>query len=538
MRVERRQAGRVRWAAAVVLTAAVLVGRGGAAGADGPSPLGPAPVPAPTPVPSPVPTAPAPGGPAGPAVGPAASAEKPVVWTLDKAVAKGLVSARGENPGSYASVDLVVTNKSGGAVRVDVSGHHLEPTTSGCQRLGLSHPVTPGDRPPDAAAGTWPIVLGPGEVRRVRMNTCCMDSGRPCPRSTDKFVSASSGTAPKVEAALRWWVDHPKAPQGFVNAAIWMNDLQLLERPYERREGDGPPVRIEPKGRIVRSYAGIVYTLVDGVLTSVDTEGVRRFHGTQMYDVLPRADALYAVGRSATGYDLWRFGPTGDPPWGRVFEVRLPDLEVIPVGGGAYVSHARDESVMWRATKAAEPASLLGVEKATRFSIGPVDAAKGRYAVVVHQRGTPKAGPESQGTGSLAATSEKFVVFDVDGRTGKSEIRKVFWNARDMVAGPGGVFALSPVGTPERLDGEKLRRLPTSEEFASIVAAGTSVLVLRTKDGALVAYDVKTGKSVPMPASLVVESLSIDPVTDDLVWVGEHDFLRWRVGSPDAEAIP
>ena len=37
-----------------------------------------------------------------------------------------------------------------------------------------------------AGGGTWPVELKPREVKSLRMNTCCMDSGRPCPRGNDR----------------------------------------------------------------------------------------------------------------------------------------------------------------------------------------------------------------------------------------------------------------------------------------------------------------------------------------------------------------
>ena len=130
---------------------------------------------------------------------------------------------------------------------------------------------------------------------------------------------------------------------------------------------------------------------------------------------------------------------------------------------------------------------------------------------------------------------------DLDARTGKLEVRKTFWNVREMVAGPGGVFALSHGGAPERLEGEKLRRIPSVDDFASIVLVGQSHLIVKDKAGALLALDVATGRTsaLPIEASTPKEGeLFIDPVTDDVVWVGEHDDLRWRFGMTGVEAIP
>ena len=375
------------------------------------------------------------------------------------------------------------------------------------------------------------------------MNTCCMDAGRPCPGDGDRFELAAAPTPANVEVALRWWTDHPTAPQGFVNQSIWTNDLRLLSRPFDREAPNGQREPIGPKGRRIRSYGGTLYTLEDGVLTSLDAEGVRRFHGTQIWDVYPRADALYGIGQGVEGNDLWRFAATGEPPWGKVFPVggtvELNDL--VPVAGGAFLTRSGPDELLWRASKDAPTSTCVTSTKAKRFTVGPVDAAKAGYVVVVHQPGTPKAGSEAVGPGALSAVSSKFAVMDVDGRTGTSTLRKIYWNVRDMAAGPGGVFALSPVGTPERLDGEKLRRIPCADDFDAIVLVGKTHLVLRDKGQRLVGFEVATGRTSPLPMgaeSVDATTLSIDPVTDDLVWVAEQGYLRWRFGAAAAEAIP
>lgn len=554
----------VGWLPGSVVALALALGAGGSGAgsrlaaaedasppAAGPlAPVAPAPAPA-APAPSPAPAAP-PSPDAAPAV--------PVVrLALDRAVAKKLLTVAGEKPASYERVDLVLTNRTDEVLHLDLSGHHLRPTTSGCQRLGLSHPVTPTEPAPSPApapppagpsvtsaatpSGVAPLDLAPHETRRVRMNTCCMDAGRPCPREGDRFELAAAPTPPNVEVALRWWTDHPTAPQGFVNQSIWCGDLRLLSRPFDREAPNGAREPIAPKGRRIRSYGGTIYTLQDGVLTSLDAEGVRRFHGTQIWDVYPRADALYGIGSGLEGYDLWRFAATGEPPWGKVFPVGgvTELLDLVPVPGGAFLTRSEKDALQWRASKDVEPSTSLLSAKATRFTLGPSDAAKGRYVAVVHQAGTPKAGPEAVGPGALSAVSSKFAVMDVDGRTGSATVRKLYWNVRDMAAGPGGVFALSPVGTPERLDGEKLRRIPCADEFDAIVLVGKAQLVLRDKTGRLVAFQVATGRTSVLPIaadSTASTTLSIDPVTDDLVWVADEGFQRWRFGAAEVETIP
>ncbi|HKB14999.1 MAG TPA: hypothetical protein VKF62_02990, partial [Planctomycetota bacterium] len=292
---------RTTWTAAGV-AAFLLIAR---AGADGPAPTVPAP------------------------------AASPGVLTLDRAVAQGVVEVRGAAPQGFSSVLLTLENRTESPVVVDVSGRHLVPTTGPVQRLGLSHPTTPVDPEPGRISGTFPIRLTPHERREIRMNSCCPDAGKGSPGPKDRYVVSSSPTPPLVEAALRWWTDHPKAPQGMVNSAIWQEQLALLrEAP---RRGEREPAPAWPKGRFVRSYGGVLYLLEDGVLTSVDAEGTRRFHATGIYQVFPDADGLVAVGRGVSGRELWRFGVTGDPPWTKLFSLEDAIDGLLCAPGGAFL---------------------------------------------------------------------------------------------------------------------------------------------------------------------------------------------------------
>ncbi len=303
---------------AILLSGAVGGGTGAArsAFAEGVPPVAPAPVaPAPTPTPD-----------AGPAPGPAAT-----ILTLDRAVAAGLLDVRGEAPASYQSVVLVLTNRSKATLTVDLAGRHLRSTTSGCQRLGLAFPVGPATPRDPAPRGTYPISLAAGERREVRVNSCCMDAGKPCPGRNDRFEVASQPTPPAVEIALRWWVDHPTASQGLVNAAIWQADPSVLER----GEGAGTHGVVRPV-KSVRSYRGVLYVVDGGALTSLDREGVRRFHATGVLEALPGESGLLALAVGASGLELWRFGETGDPPWMRLFEVGGGVEQVVEGPAGAF----------------------------------------------------------------------------------------------------------------------------------------------------------------------------------------------------------
>ncbi len=529
----------------VVVAALVAAGVPHAARADGPA--GPGPV-----VPSPgaglgpvIPTPPPPPGAAGGALGdpaapdaggPSASGPTPtpVAIPLDRAVAAGRLEVRGEAPGSYQSVLLVLTNRSREPLTVDVAGRHLRPTTGGCQRLGLAFPIgltPPAGTPP----GTFPIRLEAGERREVRMNTCCMDAGKPCPRASDRFELSASPPPPAVEVALRWWVDHPTASQGFVNAAVWQGDPALLERGERGADVSGAP-RAPLKS--VASYRGVLYVVDGGALTSLDLEGVRRFHATGVRAALPGPTGLLALADGVDGVELWRFGDTGDPPWMRLraFGSTGPD-QLLEGPAGAFVLR-RGTGLAWLAERLRPEAEVAlrtrSVAEATSVRVATTDAAKGRAVAVVHRAGQGPAGTFStaQGVHERAPTVE---VFDLDLRKGTAALRKTLWNVREVAAGPAGVFLVTFGGSLARLDGERSVPVPTDRTWEAVEAVGARRLVVRGEGGRFV-LDARTGRAVGLPADAI--DVAVDPVTDDAVWLADDAVRRVPGADGAVETIP
>lgn len=516
-----------RWCVAVLGLALLGGGGVGPCRADGPSPTPPGPaVPAPDRGLEPAPAVPAHGAPPG-ATAPAAAA-----MTLDRAVAAGVLEAHGERPVSYQSVVLVLTNRARTPITVDVAGRHLRSTTSGCQRLGLSFPVAPPTPPEPAPRGTYPISLAVGERREVRMNACCMDAGKPCPRGGDRFELASQPTPPAVEVALRWWVDHPTASQGFVNAAIWQGDPAMLER----GEGVRAPSAARP-AKAVRSFRGVLYLLDDGALTSLDREGVRRFHATGVLEALPGERGLLALAVGASGVELWRFGETGDPPWMKLFGAA--DVDQVVEGPAGAFALRRGFDVAFRAERTRREVPVVVTSRSaaepTAVRLASLDVAKGRGVLIVHRKGQGPAGTfnAAQGLHERAPTIE---VHDLDLGKGATTPRKTFWNLRDVAAGPAGVFTLTLAGNLARLDGERTVPVPTDRTWVSVAAVGARRVVLRATEGGLYACDARSGRTVALPADAA--DVHVDPVTDDVVWLADAAARRWSGPSADAETIP
>lgn len=509
--------------------------------ADGPTAPGPvAPAPGagvgpviPTPPPRPAAPGVADGGPATQGGG-AAPVPAPAAIPLDRAVAAGLLDVRGEAPGSYQSVLLVLTNRSREPLTVDVAGRHLRPTTSGCQRLGLAFPVG-ATTPAGAPAGTFPVRLEAGERREVRMNTCCMDAGKPCPREQDRFELAATPPPAAVEVALRWWVDHPTASQGFVNAAVWQRDPALLARGEGGADASGPP---RPAPTSVVSHRGVVYVVDGGALTSLDREGVRRFHATGVRSALPGDAGLLALADGVDGVELWRFGETGDPPWMKLRGLGAAGPEQVLEGpGGAFVMR-RGPGLAYLADRLA-PEVEVGLRSrsaatATSARLAAVDPAKGRAVAIVHRAGQGAAGTftSAQGLHERAPTVE---VFDLDLRKGTAALRKTLWSARDVAAGPAGVFLVTFAGSLARLDGERTVPVPTDRAWEAVEAVGARRLVVAGEGGRWV-LDARGGRPVALPADAV--GVAIDPVTDDVVWIAADAVRRYPGAGGAVETIP
>ena len=439
--------------------------------------------------------------------------------TLDKAVAAGALAVEGRNPRSAQRIELVLASRSQEPLTVDVSGRHLRPTGGRrLQRLGLAHPVGPVTPDPDQAPGVFAVTLQPGETRRLLMNSCCMDLGLPDPKPSDRYVLATEPTPAPVEACLRWWVQHPDAKQEVVNQAIWESNPALLDV-IERGVPSAPPCdRARSVGRTLHLLSG------EDLLT-VDVHGVRRVRATGVRQVFPSPLVLHAL---LGGGDLARL-PADDGAPERLFPLGEPVLDLWSVPRGPFVWRTA-RGVFVRSPDVAATVQVFSAEASGHCSLAPADLLAGRF-VLVDVRHVPEKGP-------------RFDVHDLDARTGGVERRRSFWNLRDMAAGPGGVFALSPNGRLLRLRDGRLEASTGPRALRRIVVVGRHRLVAEGEGRQLVAVTPGSADAVALgiraedpSAPEAVPNAAFDPVTDDLVWVVDRSIRRLPSGSDFAEGI-
>ena len=443
----------------------------------------------------------------------------PKVLTLREAVVSGVLKARGFDPGSYRSVSLQMTNVSQEALHVDVCASHLVPRGH-CQRLGLG-PVAPGkkkrgrrSRRRPARAGTVVIELAPGAEKTVRLQTCCLDAGKPAPRNQRFRVARTE--LPKVrEAALRWWADHPDAPQGQVNQAIWQNTSI---------ESAGASAVFRSTNRAVAAHGGSTYMLRGGGdLALVDPDGVAYFLGTGIEAVFPAAAAVYAVSRDAQDRAaLWRLVLTGDERWKRIASVpadhQVLDVRVAPTGEIFVITSKGFFGVRLEQAALFE---ILATENPQHLSLM---FGKRRKAHLTRLR-PPFAGYQ-QGGERKGQSTELCELYTLDVAEGTVALERAFWNVGRLRAGPLGVFALTPAGKLRRLVGRSLTP-PGRVGYDRILSVGRKVVWLQDKFGRAVAVD-KSGRRrfQEGPTIAAWDHWAMDGATDALLFVRGNGFFR------------
>jgi hypothetical protein len=458
--------------------------------------------------------------------GPAASSSVPEGWAdvpvvaLHAAAAAGSVEATAANPAAYTQVTLRIRNRSPERRAIDVAGSHVLPRKRKAQRLGIGPAVTPSAAV-QSGGGKLIVRLEPGAETELRVWTCCLDGGLPAP-GDDEVFGASDRKLPEVrENVLRWWIDNPTAPQSAVNQAIWTNSPTV-------RIGPGVVRNFEkPEGRFAAVHRGVYYRLADGVLTSVDPDGTRRVHGSEVFQVLPTDDGLFAV---ALGEDmkpkLWQIPTTAEDGWRRVLDLdgTMRIRDVIAAGRGDLVL-VTDRGILWYDAAKKELRSALESEVFTHLSVRR--AATDRLLVTILR---PKREGVRPGDDRMAS-SRKSEIWELALDTGRAERVDQFWNVNSILAGPSGVFALSHTqGRIRRWSGGKFADFGPEVEAARLLAVARDLVWLVGTDGMLFAVDAKSGAvrhrtGVPAGDDL---AFSVDPENGDVAWVGDGRFHRIR----------
>jgi outer membrane protein assembly factor BamB len=440
------------------------------------------------------------------------------VQKLWEAVKEGDAEASGSQPRSYRQVKIRVKNRSGKRSVIDLAGSHLRPRRRGsCQRLGLGPPVV-ANLTVERGPGTVCLQLEPGEEKTLVMNTVCLDAGRSAPNN-HSFQAVPEPLPPVRAKVLRWWVDHPEASQSAVNSAIWRNRERVIldgTTPQQRR-------RIETR-RQGASHGGVYFQLKDNELTSLDTDDVRRVLGSQVWQIFPTEDAVYAVmPGDDLRPDLWRLAPTGENPWGFVCDLTDDELlDVVPAGGGDLVLLYAGQ-VTWFDHSESESKKLIA-PKTDRFLSARVGKRTGKVYVTVHD---PRDNGVTRGGAIEGQSAGRFEIWVIDPKRGKAEMKERVWNVSAIRAGGAGIYGLSHKGNIRRYAQGKFKDLGPVDEYASLIAVGSEKVWLLTESGKLAAAHPQNGRRLFTSDAQVNKEMwfTVDPVTDDLVFATRKGFF-------------
>lgn len=456
------------------------------------------------------------------AAGAGAWDQVPVV-RLHEAVAAGTVAATGRQPQSYAQVTVRLSNRTQGRIAVDVAGSYLAPKRPGsCQRLGIGPAVTPSgtDTPVKRRGpGTVVVELEPGATTDFVANTCCLDSSLACP-TNQEFVGAAEPLPAVRETVLRWWADNPTAPQSAVNQAIWNDSPTVHIAPgvvpnFER-----------PKGRFAAVHRGTCWRIVDGELTATDSEGVVRLVGSEVFQVFPTDEGVYAV---ALGEDrkprLFIVPMTGEARWKEVLALdgtaRVTD--VLPAQKGNLVL-VTDKGLRWFDDASGRVVNALETELFTFLSTRR--PAPDRLTVTIRK---PEVRPVTVRGSERPGSAPVSEIWRLSLTTGKAERAQQFWNVSSILCGPAGIFAVSHTqGRLRCLRGEKFEDVATEAEFRRIVAVATDVVWVVDAKDRLAAVNADEGtiryRTEVKPGDHFV--FDVDPATGDLVRIDGTD-VKW-----------
>jgi hypothetical protein len=430
------------------------------------------------------------------------------------AVATRRIDAESLDAYECQRVRLKVTNRGAAPVAVDLCGGVLVPEVArACSRLALG-PAVLSDTARSPRPGQVVVDLAAGEAKTVLMHTCCLDARVPYPRA-QRLRGSGEPLRPPASSLLAWWAAHPAVPQAAVNAAIWTRrESVVLDARY------GTAALAWGRGRVPAStmaaHGGTVFQLVEGRLTSLDDVRERRVLGSEVVQVLPEADALYAVfPLSSWQAELRRLAYDGDEPaWELVARITEDQRlsRVLALESGSTLL-ATAEGILRVDPGSADPERVLPTAGPCGLRID----ARGEITLLI--------------TRWRAGQAPLAVTYRYDADTNRTLHAQEWERLRSVRLGRAGLFGLNGTGRLVRIERGKEVLVGDLPALHSILAVGRHVVWLRGPDALPFAVDPNTGREVSRPASargVRDADLSLDAATGDLVGLDRGTWFRWR----------
>ncbi|MEK7485374.1 MAG: HEAT repeat domain-containing protein, partial [Planctomycetota bacterium] len=465
--------------------------------------------------------------------------EEVPVLSLNEGIQQNLIQLQASNPQSYQSIELSLENLNDKKISVDLAGSYLVPKGIDCQPLALGPTVFPKDSI-STGSGNVLIQLLPKEKRKLRVSTCCLESGKAAP-SKQNFA-LSSKKLPKVrETVMRWWADHPYVPQGAVNSAIWQNRdtvqfSSLTNRPTRIRWNgqefiDNPlpaPTKLSAS-----LYNGTYYQLSNLDLLALEPDGRHHFLGTEILQVIPSKEVVYAVAFGETlGPELWRLAMTGENPWSFVTGLNFDEqIDFIFPGTNRELLLVTKSGLHLVEPQHSTIRKILQVSEENHLSLYQQDPFNFIIALFYPMKKFNEYGGDQR---SRSAYSELWSLNLLQKRV---ELLEQFWNISDAYAGIGGVFALSHNKKLKRLVGKDFKDLDSKQKYEKILVVGSKIIWAVSQANKLIAVHMSTGQpyfSTKLDPSNIPK-FYLDPVSDDLAFIMNDEY--WKLSIQEKNLI-
>lgn len=446
---------------------------------------------------------------------------QPSLFKLYQAVQKGYVRAIGLNPKGYASIDLQIENLKPFPVDIDVAGSHLLPRGGRCQRLGLGPILTPASQRDQRRleSGDAIVSLQARETKTVNVATCCLDSGKASP-SHETFDAATVALPSVRENVLRWWAEHPEAPQSDVNTAIWQN------RNYV--EISSKVFNVE--GKKIALCSGTYYQLEEGVLLSSTLEGNEKFLGTNILQVIPTPSVVYAVTleKRTNGTEipvLWSLSMTGEESWLRVTDLDSEEaIQDILLDVNQNLVLVRSSGIqLWDRNKKQIIELFRSLNRP--YSIHRKNANTLTIAINTEKREIVDCSEENR---SRKHAVTELWELDFVKKSGKL-LQRI--SGAETHAGKSGVFSISKTGHLSKFSQTSFKFVGKESSLREVIAVGPEIVWVLNRKNQIMALNPETGKVLFVPEFLSKpneNSFKIDAETGDLALKMDEKFYRVR----------
>ncbi|MBI3723697.1 hypothetical protein HY251_07050 [bacterium] len=377
----------------------------------------------------------------------------------------GHITVKGVSTSGHSAARLVISNKTGEDISVDVNGSYLQPRGSRVQPLGigLMH----------AGSSDTEISVRSGSSASTGVLTVCMDQSVSSPNSCTAFELAEEEAPGQTGQILKMWKDQPTIDQQSIQTAVWSghaNDAWTEGLPGNTKKVgvlQGEVLVLREGGELLRGSAADGLTqIASGIVDFfLDRSGLHALRRTRADDGQRAHDRGFCIAR----YDLGHGGRWSE------------EQAVYPA-----------ERVLWASSEGA----LVADANHLYLFAGPFDwrvLGSPRDQVTPTDEGALIMGESKNGETALTRIVREDDQLRVDELSASAKLSTI-------AQAPDAIYALSDKGSLLRLSrqGERLATKSPAVDCRSIVSARTFVAI-RTGKGVVLEGSYRDPISIPAP---------------------------------------